>query len=162
MQQTIVAVFGSRGYPNRTQVEQFIDALWRAEPYDIIVSGGADGVDKIAESRWLAYGGQVVSFRPLRIEDFDRWQQWAIQKWHLGGPHPSVRIMDEEPTWADFHGAATYRNMLIAEIAHKGVAFHSGGSGGTASTIDAFVAEKKDCYIYEHGSPNVRQAQLRT
>jgi hypothetical protein len=55
-----VAVVGSRGYPRLDLVEKFIQAL---PPGTTLVSGGAPGVDTIAETAWKAMGGSVMSIK---------------------------------------------------------------------------------------------------
>lgn len=139
-----VAVFGSRPRygPEIERVEAFIDALYERDPSYIIVSGGAQGVDEAAEQRALALGMQVISFRPRNIKH--GWEdEWWIERWELGGASPNVRPLLDHPAFADFGSAATYRDMLIAEEADRGVAFHYGNSPGTAMTLSFFEQQGK-------------------
>lgn len=56
-----VAIVGSRGYPNLNQVREFVSKL---KPGTIVVSGGADGVDKAAEVQAKACGLNVEIYYP--------------------------------------------------------------------------------------------------
>lgn len=137
-----VAVVGSREGANLSDVVAFLCDLWRKYPDTIIVSGGADGVDRYAESTWQKFGGRVESFRPVllkRLPNAD--ESWGIEKWELGGSQPRKYLLIEEPTWANFKSAAIYRDILIAEAADRTVSFmRAGGSRGAGFTAE--TAEK--------------------
>lgn len=145
-----VGVFGSRQGVNRERVENFMRKLWDKQgPETTVVSGGADGTDTYAEETWLALGGEVVSFRPVKFPD---WQgidpQFGIQEWHLGGEDPYItQLMGVHPSWADYSSAANYRDMLIAEYADRGVAFHYNNSRGTAGTVFFFETLGKPVHV---------------
>ena len=142
-----VAVVGSRQGADLEQVERFVRALYLRQPSSLLISGGAAGVDKLAEQTWLSLGGRVQSFRPKMLEP----ERYGVEVWNLGDPQPSVGVLGEpHPTWRTYAGAAWYRNLLIAEKAHRVVAFYRRSrSAGAASTVDAARAEHKPFYEYE-------------
>lgn len=56
-----LGIVGSRDYPNKSRVIQFVNSL----PLDtVVVSGGARGVDTWAEEAALARGMEVVAILP--------------------------------------------------------------------------------------------------
>lgn len=141
-----VAVVGSRKWVGLSRVEAFMGLLWNNHPGAIVVSGGAQGVDKAAELAWLGFGGSVISFRPNKLG----LEEYAVNRYEFKDGLGAVVPLElfGHPTWATFEGAAFYRNMLIAEEADRGVAFWDGRSGGTAGTIDSFRAEGKEIDIF--------------
>lgn len=148
-----VAVFGSRTGYDMNHLDSWLHALWQKQgPTTELVSGGADGVDTYAEQTWLAFGGAVTSFRPLKINAWDKEDEYAIECWKLGGDSPMVFQMLDHPTWADFASAAAYRDMLIAEYAERGAGFRANKSRGTTLTVEFFESLGKPVYLYEEGS----------
>jgi hypothetical protein len=134
-----VAIVGSREGADLEDVRGFVIDLWHKYPDTILVSGGAKGVDKCAETTWLAAGGQVESYRPVQIRE----GVYGIEKWELGIGQPRVYTLMNEPTWADFRSAATYRDILIAEVSDRVVSFmRDGGSRGAGFT----AAMAENCY----------------
>ncbi len=152
-----VAVFGSRQGYDLNHLGQWLHALWQKQGPDTeLISGGAPGVDHYSETTWLALGGAVTSLRPVKISGPLQEDEYAIECWKLGSQQNMVYQMSDHPTWADFAGAATYRDMLIAEVADRGVAFRHNNSRGTTLTMGFFEALGKPVYLYEEGS-NVTQ-----
>ena len=121
-----LAVVGSRQGADLEHVRQFVSAL----PSDtVIVSGGAVGVDRTAESTWLSRGGRVLSFRPKEYrERYGSDSEYGIEVWDLGGDNPCVH---ELTNWrgapADYKSACIIRDILIAETADRLVAFYKRG-----------------------------------
>lgn len=141
-----VAIVGSRRGADLEAVKEFVHALYAKQPDTLLVSGGADGVDKTAEQTWLGLGGQVKSFR-VREQGL---QKYAIEVWELGGDEPRCYILASEPTWANRESALFYRDALIAEHSHRVVAFYRRGrSAGTQSTVDFGVGAGREVYEYE-------------
>ena len=142
-----IAVIGSRQGADLEQVERFVRALYLRQPSSLLISGGAAGVDKLAEQTWLSLGGRVQSYRPKQLES----GSYGVEVWNLGDMQPSVGVLGEpHPTFADYRSAALYRNMLIAEKADRVVAFYRRNrSAGAAHTIDAARSERKPFYEYE-------------
>lgn len=56
-----IAIVGSRNYPNRKEVQDYVKALPRGT---IVVSGGAKGVDTWAEEMAVATGLEVEIYKP--------------------------------------------------------------------------------------------------
>ena len=148
-----VAVFGSRKGYDLNHPGAWLHALWQKQgPTTTLISGGAEGVDKYAETTWIAFGGRVVSFRPRNVGGGLKEDDYVIERWELGGDKPMVFIPLGEPSFADFASAATYRDMLIAEEAERGVAFRYNNSRGTTTTVGFFEQLGKPVYVYEEGS----------
>jgi hypothetical protein len=150
----IVAVVGSREGIDRMRVERFMALLWvKQGPTTTVISGGAEGVDKWAEIAWLAHGGKVISLRPVQINGFHSEDEYAIERWELGGPSPYKLTLKggEHPTFASYGSAATYRDMLIAEEATRGVAFRYKKSRGTTNTVGFFEAQGKPIHVFDEG-----------
>ena len=56
-----VAIVGTRTYPDLEQVRDFVRQL---SPDDIVISGGAKGVDETAEDEARKLGMEVISVTP--------------------------------------------------------------------------------------------------
>lgn len=122
-----------------------MNALWREHPDAILCSGGADGVDKWAESNWLQWGGRVLSYR---VEEFAP-NSWGVVLWDLGGDSPKKVKLLEEPTWFDRMSALFYRDSLIVEHSDKVVAFFARWpTSGTQTTVDFAYGADKDVYEF--------------
>lgn len=144
-----VAIVGSREGADLDAVREFVHALREKYPGSILVSGGASGVDQTAEQEWLSLGGKVESFRPLKRRD-----SWVIELWELGGDNPRCYVLETEPSWADFKSAATFRDILIVEVADRTVVFvRFGGSRGAGFTAEM----SENCY----GKPTYRYEARR-
>jgi hypothetical protein len=123
-----VAVVGSRNYPDEGKVN--IARLVSELPDEtILVSGGARGVDEIAEKCHAARGGRVFSFR-VRQEG----EQWGVEFWDFGGAKPQIVFFDD--FFATKKDALFYRNTLIAHECDEMHAFWNGYSKGTLFTTD--------------------------
>lgn len=57
-----VAIVGSRGYPNLREVADYV--VYRLKPGDVLVSGGATGVDRAAEAAARAEGLETLIYYP--------------------------------------------------------------------------------------------------
>lgn len=142
-----VAIVGSRRGADLDHVEQFARALYEKDPDAILVSGGADGVDRRAESTWQGLGGKVVSYRVKQLKP----DSWGIEMWKIGSwETPSVQILAAHPTWADRTSALFYRDALVAEHADKVVAFFAPGrrTTGTQTTLDFAAGAGRETYEY--------------
>ena len=146
----IVAVFGSRKGYDLNHLGEWLHALWTKQgPTTELVSGGAEGVDKNAETTWLAFGGAVTSFRPIKLNGPFEDDKYAIETVKLGIERPMVFIDPHHPTFADFSSAATYRDMVIAEYAERGAGFRYNNSRGTTLTVGFFECLGKPVYLYD-------------
>jgi hypothetical protein len=129
-----VAVVGNRKGADMQQVLDFMLALRARQPDSLIVSGGAAGVDQMAESTWFRLGGRIRSYRPASWQD-----GYGIEVWNYGGSQPAevLPVECQQVQAADYKSAATYRDTLIAENADRLVAFYRAGmtwGSGTAFT----------------------------
>ena len=117
------AVIGSRAYNSQglANVARHVQSL----PEDtILVSGGARGVDQVAEA---AHKGRVFSFRIYEGEN-----QYGVEFWDYGGKNPRMVRFDE--FFADAKSALKYRDWLIAHECDELDAFWNGWSKGTETT----------------------------
>ena len=101
-----IGVVGSRKFRNYLQLKRELEAV--VGPEDIIVSGGAEGTDSMAQ-RWAKENGRaILIYYPL---------------WRINGIYDA--------------GAGFKRNKKIAEISDIILAFYQNGrfqQGGTANT----------------------------
>lgn len=144
-----LAVFGSRKGVHLERVGVYLSDRGRAVKDTVLVSGGADGVDRYAEQTWQALGGRVISLRPIKLAE----EEYGVERWEFGGNQPPlVYKLIDHPVFGDWKSAAHYRSLLIAEISDRGVAFRAGGnrSRGTTFTIEAFLKTYgKPCAVHE-------------
>jgi hypothetical protein len=125
----IVAVVGSRHYPDLEAVEDYVRDLL---PHVIVVSGGAIGVDRTAERMAIARKLKVVSYRPEKEGN-----RWIINRYTFvrGTLHEWKKI--EGVSFGGFRDAAFYRNGLIMEAANLAYVFRAKGtSNGTDNAIE--------------------------
>lgn len=128
----ILAVIGSRKYPN---LQKVLDTLERYGSYFqppsvhtlTVVSGGAPGIDAMAETWGHRQGFDVWSYRPHV---------------HPAGGYEIVTVTPEGnqtigSSWfPNFTSCAMYRNGLIVKDAQRVLAFWDGYSGGTQDGIE--------------------------
>jgi hypothetical protein len=134
----VVAVVGSREYPELAGVRAWVGRLAQKHPDAILVSGGARGVDRAAESAGKQYGLAVLSFRPLEYETGDD-KPFSIQA-HAHGDRRRLHELasarrSNTPFFRSYASAAKRRNAWIVEDADHVVAFWDGSSRGTLDTI---------------------------
>src|SRR5690606_37505291 len=97
-------IVGSRKFPNPHAIDAYVQTL----PDDtIVISGGAEGADQIAEIAAKHRGLKTISIPVLPHE------------WDVVGK-----------------GAGMIRNQAIVDMAGHVVAFHTRNSPGTANTIE--------------------------
>lgn len=131
-----VAIVGSRDYLRLDRVSQWVAANLDTE-LDVLVSGGARGVDLAAEAAFRSLGGWVVSYRV-----FDRGDGWFQVEVHQfdGDRCVDVRAVRNDEgrplAYRSFGRAAFDRNGYIVEHADKVVAFWNGKSRGTRHSIN--------------------------
>jgi len=138
-----VAVVGSREGANEQHVRSFLTDLYAKYPDAVLVSGGAVGVDTIAETHWLGLGGRVKSYRPA-AGSFEsdpsgkvRVTSWYIEVWELGGDNQMVYPLQNFPTFENYKSACLARDTLISEDSDPIVSFQRpGGSRGASFTLE--------------------------
>lgn len=118
---------GSRDYPHLELVEEAVERL---ELSDIVVSGGARGVDRTAEEAAHRYGIDVVSFRPVQVLG-----AWRIsrQLWDAVTGKMEGVVLPE--VYGSFAAAAYVRNGYIVELSETMHIFWDGRSKGTKDTL---------------------------
>jgi hypothetical protein len=109
----------------------------RLRPDDEVISGGARGVDKVAEIEAKIRGLKVKSYRPVKIHNSDYvCYEFPENQFVIGSPVGSFRDI------------AFYRNGLIALNAERLYAFWDGTSTGTADTISQYKDRGAEPVIY--------------
>ena len=143
-----VAVVGSRHGADLAHVVALIEAMYEQQSDTVLVSGGAKGVDQLAESTWYRLGGTVCSYRPNKIGT-EANPEYEIERWVYGaGTTPHVAPFGRV-TFRDFDSAAFYRDWIIAEDATRLVAFfRRGGSRGTELTLSLAQSRKIPNYAF--------------
>lgn len=128
------------------KVVEFIDALHRQQPDTILISGGAVGVDQMAESSWFRLGGRIRSYRPAYYLE-----GYGIEVWNYGGGSAQVSPVEEQRLqFADYRSAALYRDWLIAEDCDRIVAFYrdQAASSFSGAAVTASLARDRDVPAY--------------
>jgi hypothetical protein len=130
-----IAIVGNRKGADMQQVLDFMRALHARQPDSLIVSGGAAGVDQMAESTWFRLGGRVLSYRPAPYGP----DGYGIEVWNYGGAQAAevLPVECQQVQAADYASVALYRDTLIAENVDRLVAFYRAGmtwGSGTAFT----------------------------
>lgn len=150
----IVAVVGSRNYPNLNDVREYVRKIAEKHPDAVIVSGGAKGVDRTAENAAKKEGLDVVSYRPSERTNAASKGEFAIEVFWRGERARKIvetgRLDEPGPRFATFTGAAKRRNSWIVEDADVVVAFTT-GSSGTADTIAKAKRDGKKLVVHERG-----------
>lgn len=122
-----LAVVGSRGFEDFDKFVQILDTIQDVTGFDVIVSGGAEGADKMAR-----YYAEVNNIE---------------LKEHI----PIWETYNEKTKKMDYNrGAGFVRNVEIWNDATYGVAFWDGKSKGTAHSFDIARRQEKVLYIYNY------------
>jgi predicted Rossmann fold nucleotide-binding protein DprA/Smf involved in DNA uptake len=133
-----VGIVGSRDYAGMQLVREYVNALQRLDPGTVVVSGGARGVDRSAETAALQAGLNVLSFRPEKQED----GRWAVVR-YLIAPGLGQTVTTYPERYPRFAPAAFVRNGYIIEASTEVVAFWDGKSPGTRDSVRKASAEGK-------------------
>ena len=122
---------GSRDFPDLGLVRKYV--LNNLTSSDIVISGGARGVDRVAEDTALGADIGVLSFRPMNVDPGDR-KPWVIERL-------AISELDVQPAYfyperySSFAAAAFVRNTYIVEASDRLVIFWDGHSHGTKDTL---------------------------
>lgn len=143
-----LAVVGSRDYPDLKAVRHLVRVS--LEPGDVLVSGGAQGVDIQAEMTAHAQRRDVVSFRVFdRKDGFYTIEKWTFTPGRVWGIEPVMRPDKSRPlALRSFGQAAMFRNSLIVEEADLVIAFWNDYSSGTGGTIKMAHESGKLAHVY--------------
>lgn len=144
-----IACVGNRRGADLESVVVFIDALHLAQPDSILVSGGAVGVDQMAESTYFCLGGKVRSYRPVPHEG-----GYGVEIWNYGGSE-SAHVLGPEHqrvSFKDYKSAALYRDWMIAEDCDKLVAFYRDDRAKLMSgaAFTASLAKDRGIAVYDY------------
>lgn len=124
-----VAVVGSRDFPRPNLVRNFIYTLTQG---DTVISGGARGVDRLAETVALSRGMKVHIIKPDLV---------------------GIPAFGEEGYKAAYAARAKERNQKVVDTSDQVVAFWDGFSPGTRDTIArARLAGKMVTVFYPDGT----------
>ena len=143
-----VAVVGNRKGADMAQVVAFIDSLHAFQPDTLVVSGGAKGVDELAESSWFRLGGKVRSYRPAPFGD-----GYGIEIWNYGGSEPAhvLSVEHQRISFANYKSAAIYRDWMIAESVDRLVGFYRDNAAKLVSgaALTASLARDRGVSVYD-------------
>lgn len=146
-----IAFLGSRGWTDLQAVALKVNEVFTEHGQFILVSGGADGPSKVAETTAAEFGLPVISFRPVQIAGGQTEEAvYAADEWRMYRGGGQV-IHHRHPTWMDWTSAAGFRSMLIAERAEFGFAWWDGRSHGTSYEIDCFANAGKPLEVFQVG-----------
>ena len=125
----LVGIGGSREYPELQDVRDYV---YQLDAGDVVVSGGARGVDRCAEETAIECGLHVISFRPhntlMTVP-----KPWGILRMMWQGNAWTREMLPER--YPSFAPAAFVRNGYIVELAEKMALFWDGRSAGTRDTL---------------------------
>lgn len=140
---TVIAIIGSRAFGD---AGYFIEnALLDLGSGDVLISGGARGVDEQAEEAAAKRGLTVISLRPRKASS-----RFYIEK--LIDGRSAGLVGDPAVGFDTFRDAAFDRNWMIAREAKDGVtACWDGKSVGTAFGIACAVRFGRDVHLWMPG-----------
>lgn len=135
---SVVAIVGSRGYPNRDHVRRVVKSLADRGPVQII-SGGAPGVDTFARDACRSLGFHFCQ------EDPD-----PNGLAHLPLPH---HFFEFRADWSKGRGAGFDRNSEIVRHSERVIAFLAPGTPtpGTSDTIAKARAAGLPVSVFHEG-----------
>jgi hypothetical protein len=136
-----IAFLGSRTWQDAQRVALQVNSCFTEHGQFILVSGGAEGASKVAESTGHEFGLPVISFRPVQLSP----EEYAVDEWRMH--RGRVQIVRHEPTFAEFKGAAWFRSMYVADRSDEGYIYWDGYSPGTAHEIDMFQGRDKKIVV---------------
>ncbi len=126
-----IAVVGSRGFTDKVFINSILKYQFNHQRGDTLVSGGANGVDSIAEE-------VINDWKNLHVKTYD-------------GKEEDFKIDTKIflPNWNRYGKRAGFlRNELIIDEADKVIAFWDGKSKGTKHSIDLAIKAGKPVDIY--------------
>jgi hypothetical protein len=103
-----IAIVGSREYPDMDQVRAFVQSL---SIYDTVVSGGARGVDKVAEEEAIKRNMRTAIFKA-------KWQEFGKRAGYLRNEE-IVAACDKVVAFWDGKSKGTAHTINIARKAGK-------------------------------------------
>lgn len=126
---TVVGVVGSRDFPTLHLVSRYVEQIAAKYPNARILSGGARGVDTLAEDHAVRCGLEMVSYRPYEYENMRFEPEFSIEV--VSHPeHLRLERRINPPHFKKWTGAAFCRNGWIVQDADHIVVFWDGRSSG--------------------------------
>ena len=153
MSDPVVAIVGSRDWPDLDAVVDFVERLARKYPAAIVVSGGARGVDSVAERTATRAGLGLISFRPH--EEIRVFRGYAIETVTRGERAEEIVVARgyrrELPLFHRYVQAANHRNGWAVQVSDRVVAYWDGKSTGTKDTLSKAYLQGKPVHL--QGAP---------
>lgn len=125
-----VGFVGSREFPNLEAVDAAVEQL---DADDVVISGGARGVDRRAEKKAKELYLDIISFRPTNVGGPPN-QAWAIERVMIGMDGVEWRQLLPE-RYPSFASCAFVRNGYIVELSERMCVFWDGHSRGTKDSL---------------------------
>lgn len=143
----VVAIIGSRDWPDPERVRDFVRKLATKYPDSTIISGGAHGVDRAAEETAQDAGLGVLSCRVN--QDHHCELVWNERADYLLGK-VALRYIELllEGDFNTHKQALLHRNTVIVQCADHVVAFWKPQSRGTLHAINHAHSLKRPVFIY--------------
>lgn len=136
-----IAFLGSRTWQDAQRVSLQINECFSEHGQFMLVSGGAEGVSKVAEETAKEFGIPLLSLRPVQIGP----DEYGVDEWRIF--RGRAQIVREKLTFADWKSAAFWRSLLITDRVDEGYAFWDGYTPGTWHEIDMFQAADKKLVV---------------
>ena len=144
----VVAIIGSRDWPDPERVRDFVRKLAAKYPDATVISGGAYGVDQAAEETAQDEGLGVLSCRVNRDHQCELvWNERA--DYLLGKVALGYIELLLEGNFATARDALLHRNTVIVQCANHVVAFWKPQSRGTLHAINHAHKIKRPVHIYK-------------
>lgn len=144
----VVAIIGSRDWPDLEQVRGFVRKLATKYPDATVISGGAHGVDQAAEQQAQDEGLGVLSCRVGQDHQcelvYNERADYLLGKVALG--YIELLLEGNHATHKD---ALLHRNTIIVQCANHVVAFWKPQSRGTLHAINHAHSLKRPVHIYK-------------
>ena len=149
----IVAVVGSRDWPDLERVKCYVTKLAAKHPDTVLVSGGAPGVDQMAEKVALWSGLELISYRPYGFEAMEGGEEFSVETVTQGERAQALVIEKSRrispPTFKSYGQCAYFRNTWIAQDSEILVAFSYRNSRGTQRSIRLAREFGRQVFVYE-------------
>lgn len=152
----IVAVVGSRDWPDLERVKCYVTKLAAKYPDTVLVSGGARGVNQMAEKVALWSGLELISYRPYEFETINgarRETEFSVETVTQGARAQEIVVAMNRrinpPTFKSYGQCAYFRNTWIAQDCEILVAFSYRNSRGTQRSIRLAREFGRQVFVYE-------------
>lgn len=150
----IVAVVGSRDWPDLERVKCYVTRIAAKHPTAVLVSGGARGVDQMAEKVALWSGLELISYRPYEFENMEGEQEFSVETVTQGARAQEIVVERlrriSPPTFKSYGQCAYFRNTWIAQDCEVLVAFCYRNSRGTQRSIRLAREFGRQVFVYEN------------